>query len=101
MKNTMDSDASLLDNTAIVWGSPMGDPNLHNHWRCPLILMGKANGALAGNMYLRAPQGTPVSNVLVSLMQSLGHDEMQHFGDSTGEFPISFPRGVAVSQMGA
>ena len=33
MKNTMEGDASLLDKTAIVWGSPMGDPNLHNHRR--------------------------------------------------------------------
>jgi hypothetical protein len=101
MKNTMDGDASLLDKTAIVWGSPMGDPNLHNHRRCPLILMGKANGALEGNMHLRAPQETPMANVFVSLMQALGHDDMQHFGDSTGEFPLSFPRGTAVSQVGA
>ena len=91
MKNTMDGDASLLDKTAIVWGSPMGDPNLHNHRRCPLVLMGHANGALEGNLHLRAPQGTPMANVFVSLMQAIGHD-MPAFGDSTGEFPLGFPR---------
>ena len=42
-----------------------------------------------------------MANVFVSLMQALGHDDMQHFGDSTGEFPLSFPRGTAVSQVGA
>ena len=92
MKNTMEGDASLLDKTAIVWGSSMGDPNLHNHRRCPLILMGKANGALEGNLHLRAPQGTPMANVFVSLMQALGHDDLRHLGDSTGEFPLNFPR---------
>ncbi len=93
LKNTMEADRSLLDKTAIIWGSPMGDPNLHQHRRCPLILMGKANGALEGNTHLRAPEGTPMANVFVSLMQGLGHD-MQRFGDSTGEFPLRLPKGA-------
>ena len=69
-------------------------PDKHNHRQCPLLLMGKANGALEGGMHLRAPTGTPMANVFVSLMQSLGHD-MKGFGDSTGAFPLSFPRGEA------
>ena len=95
MKNTMEGDASLLDRTAIVWGSPMGDSNLHNHRKCPLILMGHANGALEGNLHLRAPGGTPMANAFVSLMQGIGHDEMHGFGDSTGEFALTFPRGAS------
>ena len=94
MKNTMDADGSLLDKSVVVWGSPMGDPNLHAHRRCPLVLMGKANGALEGNLALRAPEGTPMSNVFVSLMQSIGHNDLARFGDSTGEFPLSFPKGA-------
>jgi hypothetical protein len=96
LKNTMEADASLLDKTVIVWGSAMGDPNVHNNIRCPLLLMGGANGALEGNLHLRAPRGTPMANVFVSLMQRLGHDDLSVFGDSTGEFPLSFPRGTAV-----
>ena len=98
MKNTMEGGRSLLDKTAIVWGSSMGDPNLHNHRRCPLILMGKANGALEGNLHLRAPRGTPMSNVFVSLMQAIGHDDFHQLGDSTGELPLSFPRGPSASE---
>ena len=94
MRDTMDGEASLLDKTAIVWGSPMGDPNLHNHRRCPLLLMGHANGALEGGLHLRTPRGTPMANVFVSLMQGLGHDEMESFGDNTGAFDLSFPGGV-------
>jgi hypothetical protein len=99
MKTTMEGESSLLDRTAIVWGSAMGDPNLHNHRRCPLVLMGHANGALEGNLHLRAQSGTPMANAMLSLMQGIGHDDMRSFGDSTGEFALGFPRGdVRTSQ---
>jgi hypothetical protein len=88
MRDTIDGDASLLDKTAIVWGSAMADGNLHNHRRAPLLLLGRANGALAGGVHLRAPEGTPMANVFVSLMKKIGHEEMTSFGDSTGEFPL-------------
>ena len=49
------------------------------------------------SMHLRAPAGTPMANVFVSLMQAIGHDEMRAFGDSTGEFALRFPRGPATA----
>jgi len=91
MKNTMDGDASLLDKTMILWGSPMADPNIHNHRRCPLILLGHANGHLTGNMHLKAADGTPMANVMLTLLHRLGLDDMPSFGDSTGEFSLSLP----------
>ena len=102
MRDTMDGESSLLEKTAIIWGSPMADPNLHNHRRCPLLLMGHANGALEGGMHLRAPRGTPMANVFLTLMHRLGHEEIESFGDSTGSFDLSFPRGgVSVEERGA
>ena len=98
MKNTMDGDGSLLDKTAIVWGSPMGDSNLHNHIRCPLLLMGHANGALQGNMHIAAAEGTPMANAFVSLMNGMGH-ELNSFGDSNGALDLSMSR--AVTSTGA
>ena len=100
MKNTMEGDRSLLDKTAIVWGSSMGDPNLHNHRRCPLIFFGKANGALEGNLHIRAPQGTPMANAMVSLMQSIGHDDFSALGDSTGELSLTYPKGTSAAEAG-
>ena len=94
LKNTLEAGTPLLDKTVVAWGSAMGDPNLHNHRKCPLLLMGKANGALEGGLHLRAPNGTPMANVFVSLMQAIGHDDMKRFGDSTGEFPLSYPKGA-------
>ena len=89
MKNTMDGDGSLLDKTLIVWGSPMADPNIHNHRRCPLVLFGHANGALKGGLHLKAPDGTPMANVMLTLLHQLGLDDMKSFGDSTGEFALT------------
>ena len=46
LKDTPDGDGNLLDNTLIIYGSPMGNSNVHNHKRCPLFLAGHAGGAL-------------------------------------------------------
>jgi len=89
MKAASDGDGSLLDKTLIIWGSPMADPNIHNHRRCPLVLLGHANGILKGNMHLKAPDGTPMANVMLTLLHQLGLDDMKTFGDSSGEFSLS------------
>ena len=98
LKSTMEGEASLLDKTVIVWGSAMGDGNLHNNIRCPLLLLGKANGALEGNLHLRAPRGTPMANVFVTLMQRIGHDDLTSFGDSSAGFDLSYPIGPRASE---
>jgi hypothetical protein len=89
LKNTQEGDSNLLEKTAIIYGSPMADGNLHNHRRVPLILLGHGNGALAGNQHLKAPDGTPMANVFLTLMHKLGMDHMKSFGDSTGEFALN------------
>ena len=101
MRDTVEGDASLLDKTAIVWGSPMADGNLHNHRRTPLLVLGRANGALEGGIHLRTPDGTPMANAFVSLMRKLGHPEMATFGDSDGVFSLDFPGGAPSGGSGA
>ena len=86
LQNTMDGDANLLDKTLIVYGSAMADSNLHNHRRCPLFLAGGAGGQLKGGLHVKAEDGTPMANVMLSLMHKLGMSDMESFGDSTGEF---------------
>ena len=89
LKTTMEGDTPLLDKTMIVYGSPMADGNTHNHRRCPLIVLGGANGRLQGNLHLKAPDGTPMANAMLSLMHTLGFDDVNAFGDSTGELLLS------------
>jgi hypothetical protein len=82
-----EGDKTLLDKTLIIYGSPIGDPNIHNHKRCPLFLAGHANGKLEGGLHLKAEDGTPMANVMLTLMQGLGL-EQESFGDSTGTFDL-------------
>ena len=94
LKNTDDGGTNLLDKSVVMWGSPMSDANIHNHRRCPLFFLGKGGGILDGNLHLRAGDGTPMANAMLSLMQRMGLDDMESFGDSTGELPLSMPRGA-------
>ena len=89
LKASMEGDTHLLDKTMIVYGSPMGDPNVHNHKRCPLFVVGGAEGKMDGNLHLRAAPGTPMANVMLSLMHRLGVDDMTSFGNSTGAFSFT------------
>jgi hypothetical protein len=84
-----EGDANLLDKTLIAYGSAMGDPNLHNHARCPLFLVGGGNGALEGEQHIRAQPGTPMANVMLSLLHGLGATDIESFGNSTGTFSFS------------
>jgi hypothetical protein len=88
LQESTEGDGSLLDSTLIVYGSPMADGNIHNHRRCPLILLGGANGMLPGNAHLKAPDGTPMADVFLALMHQMGIDAPS-FGDSVAPFTLS------------
>ena len=89
LKNTMEGDSNLLDKTLIMYGSPMSDPSIHAHRRAPLILLGGANGKLDGNLHLKAPDGTPMADVFLSLLHKLGVEDMKSFGDSVAPFSLN------------
>ena len=88
LKDTTDGDSTLLDNTLIMYGSPMADGNIHNHRRCPLVLLGGANGMLPGNVHLKAPDGTPMADVMLSLLHGFNIDAPV-FGDSVSPFSLN------------
>ena len=87
LENTMDGDENLLAQTLIIWGSPMGDGNVHNHRRCPLVFLGGGNGVHQGGAHVKAEEGTPMANAMLTMLNRLGH-ELTGFGDSTGELNI-------------
>ena len=88
LKKTMDGDKDLLEQTVIVYGSPMADGNVHNHRRCPLLLLGHGNGQLEGNLHIKAPDGTPMANAMLTVLHNFGCSEMGSFGDSTDEMTL-------------
>jgi hypothetical protein len=84
-----EGDATLLDKTLIFYGSPMANGNVHNHRNCPLVIVGGGNGANQGGMHVKAKDDTPMANVMLTMMHRLGLDDIQTFGDSTGEFSFA------------
>ncbi len=82
LRATKDGESNLLENSLIVYGSPMGNSNVHNHKRCPLLFAGHAGGKLKGNLHLKTPDGTPMANAMLSALQMTGL-EIDQFGDST------------------
>ena len=89
LKAVQEGDGTMLDKTLVVWGSPMADPNVHNHRRCPLILFGGANGALKGNLHIKAAADTPMANAFLTMGKILGMEDLKQFGDSTGELSLT------------
>jgi hypothetical protein len=89
LKNTTEGDGNLLDKTVVIYGSPMGNSNVHNHKRCPLFVAGRGNGMLKGGLHVKAADGTPMANVLLTVLQGLGLEDMKNFGDSTGAMDLN------------
>jgi hypothetical protein len=89
LKNSPDGERTLLDNTLVLYGSPMGNSNVHNHKRCPLFLAGHAGGRLRGGLHMKAADGTPMANVMLTMLHMLGLDDIDHFGDSSGTFDLN------------
>jgi hypothetical protein len=87
LKNVPDGDGTLLDHSLILYGSGMSDGNAHDHDPLPIVLAGRAAGTLQGNRHLVQPAHTPMSNLLVAMLQKLGCPD-ERFGDSTGVLAI-------------
>jgi len=82
-----DGDGTLLEHSLVLYGSGMSDANSHNHDPLPVLLAGRAAGAVEGNRHLVQPAGTPMSNLLLALLGKFGGEE-ERFGDSTGRVAI-------------
>lgn len=87
LKKTPDGDGNLLDHSLVLYGSPMGDSNVHNHIRVPVFLAGHANGNVEGSVHIVAADGTPMANILLTVLHKLGMPETK-IGDSTDVFSI-------------
>jgi hypothetical protein len=87
LQATPDGDGTLLDHSMILYGSSMSNPNEHNHFPLPLVLIGGASGQLTGGRHLKFPERTPMSNMLLSVMDKAGI-HMDKLGDSTGKLEI-------------
>jgi len=87
LKSTPDGDGSLLDHSMILYGSSMSNGNQHDHDPLPIVLAGGASGQLNGGRHMTYAPHTPMSNLLLSMLDKLGIQADKH-GDSTGKLEI-------------
>lgn len=89
LKNTTEGDngGNLLDNTMILYGSSIADGNRHNHDDLPIILAGGGAGKLTPGRHIQAPEGTPMTNLYLSLLERMDVSA-KRIGDSNGQLEI-------------
>jgi len=83
MKQTPDGDGSLLDHSVILYGSNMSNSNAHDHFPLPNLVVGGAAGRMKGGRHLRYADHTPMTNLLVTMLDKVGVRQ-DSLGDSTG-----------------
>src|SRR5207249_531460 len=83
LRSTADGDGSLLDHSIILYGSGMGNSNLHVHRDLPILVVGKGAGSVRGGRHVRVATDTPLANLHVTLLDKMGI-RVEQLGDSTG-----------------
>jgi len=83
LKNTPDGDGSLLDHSVLLYGSNMSNSNAHDHFPLPNLVIGGAAGRMKGGRHLRYPDHTPMTNLLVTMLDTVGVKQ-ESLGDSSG-----------------
>ena len=84
LSRTPESGGSLLDHVLYLYGSGMGNPNLHDHTNLPIIVAGGAAGRMQGGRHLRFERATPLANLHLTLLDKVGVP-LESFADSNGE----------------
>jgi hypothetical protein len=87
LRSTPDGDGSLLDHATILYGSGMGDGNVHAPSPLPIALVGGGSGRVTGGRHIVTGARTPLPNLLLRLADQFGV-EMENFGASTGRVDL-------------
>lgn len=84
LKATPDGNGSLLDHSLILYGSGIGNPNIHDHTNLPILVAGGAAGGMKGGRHLRYSEPVPLANLHLTLLDKVGV-KIDSFADSTGK----------------
>ena len=80
---TKDGDGSLLDHSMILYGAALSDANLHLYTDLPLLLVGGGVQGIKGGVHVRYPKRTPMTNLLLTMLDKAGVQGVASLGDST------------------
>ena len=84
LKATLDGSGSLLDHSLFLYGSGMGNPNVHDHTNLPIIVAGGAAGGMKGGRHIRYDKPVPLANLHLTLLDKVGV-RLDKFADSDGK----------------
>jgi hypothetical protein len=84
LKATPEGDGTLLDNSLLLYGSGMGNPNVHDHVNLPILVAGGGAGTHKGGRHVRYAEPTPLANLHLTLLEKVGV-RMDSFADSKGK----------------
>jgi hypothetical protein len=87
--STPEGSGSLLDNVLYLYGSGMGNPNVHDHINLPIIVAGGAAGNMRGGRHIRYKDATPLANLHLTLLDKVGV-RLDSFADSDGKLDELF-----------
>jgi hypothetical protein len=82
-----EGDGTMLDHSLFMYGTGISDSNTHFYDDLPIALVGGKGAGITGGRYIRYPQGTPLANLHVTLLDKLGV-RVAKFGDSTGALSL-------------
>ena len=84
LQSTPEGNGSLLDHSLYLYGSGMGNPNVHDHVNLPIIVAGGAAGKMRGGRHIRNSEPVPLANLHLTLLEKVGV-ELESFADSDGK----------------
>jgi hypothetical protein len=88
LRSTPDGDGSLLDHSMLLYGSALSDGNLHLYTNLPLLLIAGGVGGIKGGRHVRYPKGTPMANLLLTMLDKANVPDVEKLGDSTGRLQL-------------
>jgi hypothetical protein len=89
LASVTDGDGTLLDHSVLMYGSGMGNPNIHDHVNLPIIVAGGGAGKIRGGRHIKYAEPTPLANLHLTLLDRVGV-RLDSFADSTGKIDTLF-----------
>jgi len=84
LKATPEGNGTLLEHSLYLYGSGMGNPNVHDHVNLPIIIAGGAAGGMKGGRHIKFSKPTPLANLHLTLLDKVGV-RLDSFADSQGK----------------
>src|SRR5579883_43307 len=99
LRSTPDGDGSLLDHSMILYGGALSDGNLHLYTSLPLLLVAGGVGGIKGGQHIRYPNRTPMTNLLLTMLDKANVPHVERLGDSTGRLELVATERAADAQQ--